>query len=200
MSKGKPASARALIVEIIASSLEGIPSLEWVIERARNKPAALVAVAEYLHDYSSLRKGVYLSSDKAGVLLMYNASVNAPIVASFVLKLKLLVRCVGIRRAILVLQRSKYIHKHHPRNRQFLHVQYFGVKPGTRGIGSALELKNLVENKCREMNLPAFLETTQEQNRRVYERYGFRVFHEFQFKNSGFTTWMMRKENNFDVQ
>lgn len=167
----------------------------WVTGNARNKNAAYRAVAEYMHDHSALQNGVYLSTDQAGVLLVHNVRQKPPIVAALILKIKLL-RSVGLRRSISVMKRNRYIRAHHPSDRKFLHVPYFGVEPGERGRGAAIELKNMLFRQSEEMGIPIYLETTQEQNKRVYERYGFRVFHEFVFRNSGFTTWMLKRASD----
>ena len=193
MNSEEAALLRQLIVGVIASSLQGIPSVDWVIKRARHNDKARHAVAEFLHDDSALRAGVYLSSDQSGVLLIHDTRVRVPMLASFILKLKLTFKAVGIWRAPVVLRRTKLIRAQHPADKKFLYVPYFGVLPGERGRGAARELKNLLFKKSNDLGLPVYLETTQEQNRRVYERYGFTVFHEVRMKGSRFTTWMMKR-------
>lgn len=168
--------------------------MEWVIGHARNREKAYKALAEYLYDFHRIMDGVHVSSDGTGLMLMYDARRRPPILKAFALRLKLLFRCVGLRRALPVLRRASYIRAHHPKDGRYLHCQYFGVMPGTRGQGAAIELKNLLEQKSRELDVPVYLETTQEKNRKVYERYGFKTFHEFVFGNSEFTTWMMKRE------
>lgn len=64
---------------------------------------------------------------------------------------------------------------HHPTHEPHQYLFILGTRPGwqSRGLGSALI--RAVLDECDRDGVPAYLEATSEQNRRLYERHGFRM-------------------------
>jgi ribosomal protein S18 acetylase RimI-like enzyme len=60
-----------------------------------------------------------------------------------------------------------------------------------RGIGSAL-LKSGV-SICDENKMPAYLESSNERNNPLYERYGFEITKELQLPKNGPKLWLMER-------
>lgn len=87
---------------------------------------------------------------------------------------------------------GKLFEEHHPEG-SYYYLQFMGVEPASqgRGIGSAL-LANMLERVDRE-GARAYLDATSPDNKRLYERHGFRATGEFAPKG-GPTLWPMWRE------
>jgi len=59
--------------------------------------------------------------------------------------------------------------------------------------GSGSTLIHNIAKRCDEMNMPAYLENSNERNLSFYQRHGFRAIREVQFDN-GPTLWFMLRE------
>lgn len=64
-----------------------------------------------------------------------------------------------------------------------------GAAPQGRGSGSAL-----LEHRLGKIDSPAYLESTNERNVPLYERFGFRVIGEIHLPHDGPTCWLMRRD------
>lgn len=99
----------------------------------------------------------------------------------------------GIRRAPYLLRREAYRQKVRPKE-PFFYVWFLGVDRAHRGTSCIRELREKIFSEAAIHGLPILLETTIEQNRRVYERYGFQVYHQVQFHAHIPTMYYMRRE------
>jgi|Tabmets5t2r1_1033131.scaffolds.fasta_scaffold10291_2 GNAT superfamily N-acetyltransferase len=64
--------------------------------------------------------------------------------------------------------------EHHPHG-SFFYLQFIGVQPDQQGRGIGAALLTPVLERCDRLGLPAYLEATSPQNRRLYERHGFQA-------------------------
>ena len=87
---------------------------------------------------------------------------------------------------------SKLIDEHHPPGACYF-LQFMGVEPRSqgRGIGSAL-LTPMLE-RCDREGAPAYLDATSLDNKRLYERHGFRAGDEYA-PEGGPPLWPMWRE------
>ena len=87
---------------------------------------------------------------------------------------------------------NKLIDEHHPRGSYYF-LQFTGVEPARQGhgIGSAL-LAPMLE-RCDREGAPAYLDATSPDNKRLYERHGFRAGDEYA-PEGGPPLWPMWRE------
>ena len=93
-------------------------------------------------------------------------------------------------RAIRGLQTMTYVEKHHPHEpHEYLAV--LGTEPDHqgKGIGSAL-LRSMLE-RCDREGMPAYLESSSEDSKRLYLRHGFEVTRELPLPPDGPPVWLM---------
>lgn len=181
-------------IDIIARSFATNPSILWVIKQDRKQAARIVALARYSFYTALLRKGAYLSDNGHGVALCYRASVKGPLLPGIWNQLVLAVRAIGLLRIGIVLKRQAYVQAQMPKNMDYLYFWFFGVDPLHRGQGDAAELKNEVFSMARKENLPIYMETSVEKNRRVYEHYGFNCYHTWKVDKPAINLYFLRKE------
>lgn len=187
-------SDRQLVVNIITDAFKDNPSVLSVINNDKRKTERISALAEYVFDTAFSRNGIFISSDKTGVAICYryNEKANAP--ADYFNQLKLVVNAIGIRRVFKILKRDAYISKQRPANGNFMYFWFFGVVDQGKGRGAAIELKNRLFEKAKKENLPIYLETSVLQNKSVYERFGFKVYHSWKEAETSNEIWFMKKD------
>lgn len=114
---------------------------------------------------------------------------------------KLLPRFMGLfgRRLSIVLRGLFEVEKHHPDDENHFYLPFIGVAPGHqgRGLGSALLLPIL--DTCDRDGVGAYLEATNQDNLRLYERHGFKAIGEVVLP-SGPPLWPMWRPPNDRVR
>ena len=74
---------------------------------------------------------------------------------------------------------------------EHLYFWFLGVEKG--GNKAVFEIKDQIFQWSEEKKLPILLETSVIRNRKVYERYGFEVYHTWDDSGNGNTLWFMRR-------
>lgn len=91
------------------------------------------------------------------------------------------------------MQRNVRIKKSRPKDNDYLYYWFFGVKNKGRGQGGAQELKAAIFEESAQKKLSILVETSVNKNKRVYERFGFQVYHFWQNKAENLTLWFMKR-------
>jgi len=183
---------KARVVRIIEESFKGNPSVTWVVKDDHKKDQRLKALAEYLFDVGFAKKGVYLSTDNnaTAIIFRFNNKLNKLVEKYH--EARLLIRAIGIKKMFKILHRQAYLKSQKPASGEYLYMWVFGASDEGRGQGGALELKEGIFQLSRDVKLPIYIETTVAQNRMVYERYGFSVYHSWPVPHQGITVWFMK--------
>lgn len=193
MTKAKQTD-KQLVIDIISNSFINNPSVLRVIKNDAKKTKRIRAMAEYVFDTTYLTGGILLSSDKTGVAICYHYKRREKGIVDFFNQVKLVVKAIGISRSLGVSKRDKYISKQRPTNGNYMYFWFFGVKDQGKGRGAAIELRNKIFNDAYQKQLPIYLETSILQNKLVYERFGFSVYHSWKETDTTPEAWFMKKE------
>ena len=181
-------------VRIISRSFATNPSILWVIKRDNKQDRRIRALAKYSFNSALKRRGAYLSSNEKGIALCYLAnSKEPPPLIEYLYQLELVFRAVGLFRIGKVLKREAYVKSQQPKGEDFLYFWFYGVEPGFNGMGDAKEMKDEVFRMADEMNLPIYVETSVEKNKRVYMRYGFELYHTWWVEEQGINLYFLRR-------
>jgi len=180
------------VVEIICESFSNNPSVMASIKSGGNKQAHLRGLASYAFNTAKSRNGIHITSNRNGVAICYPYNYKKETLSDYWYQVKLVITSIGVRKLFEVLKREAFIKSKRPSSGDFLYFWFFGVKDRARGSKIALELKNEIFEKSRQLNLPIYLETSVLKNKNVYSRYGFEVYYEWR-QNNGDTLWFMRK-------
>ena len=180
--------------KIIAKSFSTNPSILWVIKKDRKQDARTRALAKYSFNWARIRQGAYLASNERGVALCYRAKQKSNLLLNILYQAELVIKAIGIFRIGIVLKRQAYLKSHMPKDTDYLYFWFYGVEPGYNGQGDAKEIKDEIFRMADEAGLPIILETSVEKNRRVYERYGFRIYHEWHNEDQQLRLYFMQRE------
>jgi GNAT superfamily N-acetyltransferase len=89
------------------------------------------------------------------------------------------------RRFPLALWTQLRLERHHPRSPRHWYLHYLGVEPRRQGRGLGGALMAPVLGRCDGEGTPAYLESSTERNRALYERNGFTLTGTFDMPASG---------------
>jgi len=104
-----------------------------------------------------------------------------------------LARVMG-RRLVLGLRAMNLVERKHPREPGHYYLAVLGTDPDhqNRGLGSAL-LSSMLSRADGE-GVPSYLEASSENNKRLYERHGFRVVEAVPIPGGGPPVWRMWRD------
>ena len=89
------------------------------------------------------------------------------------------------RQIVLATRAAVQIVRGHPRRPEHWYLHYLGVVPERQGRGLGGMLMQPVLEQCDREHLPAYLESSTERNRALYERNGFGVTETFHMPSRG---------------
>lgn len=165
---------RDLVVDILSTTFRDNPSVHNIVKRVDDKH--IMRLMEYAFDSVLETKGVYISDDNRGVAICYQPSLQLKGLWQFWLQLKLTFCVIGVFNILKALKHKELILSQHPKDGNYLNFWFLGVLPQTN-IKSVLEIKRAVFKESQMKGLPIYIETSVEKNKRVYQRYGFEVYH-----------------------
>jgi len=103
------------------------------------------------------------------------------------------IRSIGLRRVLTVMPAFNVIEKKHPREDHY-YLGLLGVDTEYQGLCIGTQLMAPVLERCDQMGMPAYLESSKERNIPLYERNGFRVIEKFDLPKGGPRLWLMWRE------
>jgi ribosomal protein S18 acetylase RimI-like enzyme len=181
------------IATTLARAFHGDPIMSWIFPDERRRPAILRAFFAMSAGRIYLRYGeTYVHGDHVGAALwappgkwklgtldiIRNAGPLARVMRT---------RLVPGLRALLLAEKK---HPHEPH----AYLAVLGTAPDhqNEGIGSAL-LSHML-TRCDAVGLPAYLEASSEDSKRLYLRHGFRVDEEVPLPGGGPPFWRMWRD------
>ena len=182
----------SLVIDIISESLNKNPGVNWILKKDINKKFALKRLATYAFIKAYRRNGIYISSNEKGVALCYHAGHKKASLQEFWYRLYFALTSIKISHIPAVIKREAYRKSKRPVSGNYLFFWFFGVKKG--GGNAGFELKDGILKEARRLNLPIYLETAIERNKRIYERYGFTTYYYWKEKRSDIRYWFMKWE------
>lgn len=181
-----------LMIDILTQSFVDNPSANWVLKDDNKKLGRLRELCRYSILTAMDRDGAYISEDKLGVALCYQKNIKKEGIKDWLRQIRLVVKSMGLKKAIEAMKRESTINKQRPNDGNFLYFWFLGVLPNKRGLGSAISLKNEIMKEAQEKGLDIYLETSVPQNKRVYERYGFKTYHTWKIKDPELEMWFLK--------
>ncbi len=176
------------VVQIIMQTYANNPSVYTIIGKGGNQKRKLRRLALFAIERAKNRDGVYISNNEKGMAFCFRSDKNT---RSFKeiwneIRLALVVPWKNITYGLKRERIVKRIRKSEPH----YYFWFYGVSAD--GGRAAYELKDELFQKAKTERLPIFAETSVERNKKVYERFGFEVYDEYN-DPTGITIWFMEK-------
>ena len=97
----------SLVVEILSSSFDENPSVNWVVKQDRKIGKRIQVLCKYAFLTALARGGVYISSDEKGVALCYKYNEKKESLTDYWNQLILALRAIGLKRIPEVLNENR---------------------------------------------------------------------------------------------
>lgn len=140
------------------------------------------AVISYCYFMVKKIGGIFRSKDQSTFLLFYRKSEHYFSFRDGLHYLYLAFFVIGVNRIGRVLKREKLIQKiralqiQKHGDRDFLYVWFLAQKKNYNGLDGLMEAKEYITSKGAKLNLPIYMETTEERLVPIYERFGFEFY------------------------
>ncbi|MCK5401764.1 MAG: hypothetical protein KAJ28_09020 [Flavobacteriaceae bacterium] len=179
-----------LVVNIITETFYKNPGVNWLIKKRGTRKKKIRKLAQYAYIKSYMRDGVYISSNGKGVALCYKFNSYKFSFTELWYELRFALTAIKISRLIKVLKREARRCSIRPKSGEYYYFWFLGVLP--EGKGAGFELNNAIFEKASKDNLPIYLETTIERNKKIYERIGYKEYHYWEDKKEDITFWFLK--------
>lgn len=161
--------------EVLASAFYADPVGQWLFPESSARSSGLRRLFESELKHVTLPHGASLTNrDATGVALWLPPGhwKVPPLTLT-----KMLPRFMSLfgRRLSLVLRGLFEVEKQHPQSADHFYLPFMGVDPDHQGRGIGSSLLMPVLERCDRDRIGAYLEATNDDNRRLYERHGFKV-------------------------
>lgn len=184
-----PASAASLAT--LSTAFRDDPALVWLLagDSARRQEKLRTLFAAAVRE--SLDRGLVLTAeDESAVSLWRSPGVDEPGVFELLASAPAL---VGLFRHRIVdaFRLLTAMHKRHPRDSQFLYLQYVGVHPHAQGRGLGRAVIGAGLERADAAGVPVVLETAKADNVPLYRRMGFEVTDQWRLNARAPEFWTM---------
>jgi len=184
-------------INIITEAFKVIPAGDQLVKQDGKREARYKKLGAYVYYNAVKKNGLYLSSNKEGVGVAYviDPKNNKKTFGDFINDLKFAFGVSGIKKALNISKRQKYIQEQRPKNDKYMYWEFTGVNPNYQGLDapsfSMAELRDDVYSDAHEKKLAIYTETSIRKNMVVYRRYGFDIYHEWTMPD-GSTMWFLK--------
>lgn len=178
---------------VLARAFDADPFHKWYVIQDKKRIARLETHFEtYLKHYVMKHDHVFVTEEVNAVAAWFPPEPEESWKLSTLKELSLMdkwVSIMGVRKLRIVQAGVDRLKKHHLKTPHFF-LAYLGVDPELQGKGIGAGLLRHGLNMCTQDRLPAYLETSAEQNVPYYEKHGFTVLEEFELER-GPRIWTM---------
>ena len=169
------------------------PFLNWLIQQP-DKERRFSAIFElYLRSAIRQCQQTYTTENQTACSIWIPPGKKHFSAVSDIFLVLKLIPLIGVRRIASRLIGNSVMESHHPSEPHY-YLLAVGVKPGNQGQGLGRSVIEPVLEKCDRERMPAYLETSNEQVIRLYEKFGFTRREEFKIPFDGPPIWTMWRE------
>lgn len=167
----------------------------WMIRDKRKSKEHLRILLSVCLQEAILKKGAYLTSDKNGVIFLYNLQIHPLSIIVLLKKLYLFISIIGLSHGIRVLRSRSLINAVRPKFGWY--GWFVATDRDERKWKTVLEIKNEVFRLSNATNEPVFAETTLQRIANLYEKIGFKVYAKMKHPYEDMDIWFMRRDPGY---
>jgi ribosomal protein S18 acetylase RimI-like enzyme len=187
--------------EVLKNAFQNTYSIKYYLpNEARREKAVRYFLSIGVH--TGIKYGeVYATSSKYEGAAIWFSSDNLPITTWKMFSSVSLISVLGFVRygGLKMMKVGEYVEKAHKRLAPAKHwyLQTIGVDPKFQGKGNAGRLIGPMLAKIDSQHLPCYLETFEEKNVSIYERFGFKVIERASIPQTPFENWAMLRDAQY---
>ncbi len=184
---------RKLVVDMLAKAFQDNPRVLKTIKKG-NTENKLRIMTEYAYDLVDKYDGVFISSDNSISMIYYRKSELKMSIADYWRYFRMFMLCIKPTKAPSIQKREKYIESLRPQGIDYIYVWLLGNNPEIKGLKGLAEIRNRLDEKSIECNLPILIETTVERNLKLYQYVGFEIYHHWYDNKEDLNVWFLLRE------
>ncbi|MBL0279801.1 MAG: hypothetical protein IPQ11_05590 [Bacteroidetes bacterium] len=185
---------RATVVNIIVAMFKHNPTIQFMVKNDNKTNKRITAIAEYAFDFAVARDGVYISDNNKGVAICYQYNVKSITLKDIGLMIKMVFKAIHISKLFQIFLHDNFIKSQRPVDGNYYYFWFFGVLAEEQPKISARDLTIALFEKAKIQRIPIYAETTLEKNKKVYERFGFKVYKTWINQTNGIQVWFMCRD------
>ena len=187
------ASNKVRIIDILTRSFDDNKSTNWVVKSDKKRISRIRKLMVYAYDLCKMQEGVFISDDNKGAIIFDLPKTSKYNFTRLIKDVGFIFNVIGVERLFKVLKREGYIKKFHPKD-DYIYLWFLGVFPENQGNGVGSKLLQELIVMANNKNLPIYLETSNPGNLKLYKKFGFSTYHEWNTDFIGFSVWFMKRE------
>lgn len=185
------AAQRDHALDILVNAFRDNAGTRWIVKKDHRQEERLRELCRFCLDVSDEKKGAFVTDDQKGVALLFDSRSRQRLVPFIRNYFLLGNNCIGWDRAWSMIQRERTIQSKRPAD-SHLYCWMLGVH--NTGLATIKEIRDFIFKVSRDSNKAIVAETTSERALRLYQRYGFRVYHRWDVASERLTVWFIRRD------
>ena len=182
-------SDKNLIIKILVTSFDDNRSVNYIIRQDNKRIERIQRLMEYSYDVCNLFGDIFLTEDKKGCALLIFPDKKRTTIKSFLLDTKFAFTCLGLSNINKAMKRESKIKQMHPKGLLY-YLWFIGVDSDNQNKGIGSRLLHDIISEGQKQNRSICLETSTLKNIPWYEKFGFSIYHEFDF---GYKLYCMKR-------
>ncbi len=179
-----------LIVNILVSSFDDNKSVNYIIRQDSKRVERIKRLMEYSYDVCNLFGDIFLTEDKKGCALLILPDKKRTTIKSILLDARFCFTCLSLSNIGKAMKREAKIKQVQPDGLLY-YLWFIGVDSHNQNKGIGSQLLQDVISEGQKQNRTICLETSTLTNVPWYEKFGFSIYHEFDF---GYKLFCLKRE------
>lgn len=176
--------------EILKESFQSSAGMSWMVKNTGCSKSK-ARIIDLLLQEAKLKKGLYITSDGNGTLLLFQVKQRVFSVILCAKKLYTLLFITGLKKGIQAIRYQKFVAKVRPKNG--LLGLLIATDQNARDCSAAFEIKQEMFRLADELNEKIYAETTIPRVRILYKLAGFEEYAEIQHPYAQLKIWFFKR-------
>ena len=173
------------LIRILADPFSDNLSVNQCVKQDRNRLKRIENQLRYICKISLRNELAFINNQKSSAILC-NFSKGKK--ANLFDEIYYILKVSGLKLAFKLLKREQLLKAILPKI-NYCHLWFIGVEKDKQGQGLGSESIEFLKNYCQEINLPIYLETSNPENIKFYEKNGFTLYHKEQLSTDSFVLY-----------
>ncbi|WP_282124857.1 GNAT family N-acetyltransferase [Marinifilum flexuosum] len=161
-----------LLIKILTPPFSANLSVNRCVKQDDKRLQRIENQIRYISKISIRNNFAFVNTTKTGVVLC-NLSNGKK--ANILDDLYFIFKVSGLKLGLQLLKREKMLKQLHPKS-DYCHLWFIGVKNSSQGSGIGTKMIKFLKQTCQEKGLPIYLETSNPDNLKFYEKNGFKLY------------------------
>lgn len=172
------------IIENVSTLLQEIPTSMEIVKDDHKREKRFHYLATYMVEKAIEKDALIVSDNGKGIAILFRTnSQDKNFWKDTIMDIKLAINVTGIKKGLKAMKAQKYVKEQRPKEGDYLYCWFWGILSDARGKSDeariAYDMKDQFFEISKETQLPIYAETRIRRISLAYQRYGFKLFNEW---------------------